>query len=261
MSILTQHKLNHLLQIWPKNAVFLASYLRQLGYSNQLLVRYKKSNWIRSVGRGAYTRQEDRITLEGSLYALQVQAGLSTHQGGKHALSLLGKAHYIELNRQRVDLFGGPHEQLPAWFKNQEWDFKRLNYFISSFLPRELGLATIEVKEFHLKISTAVRAIMECIYLAPDRQDLMECLQLMQGLNNMRPKVVQEMLENCKSIKVKRLFLYFAEKAGHDWLNRLNTEKIDLGSGKRSLGKGGVFIPKYQITVPPEIASYDSEVL
>jgi Transcriptional regulator, AbiEi antitoxin, Type IV TA system len=49
---------------------------------------------------------------------------------------------------------------------------------------------------------------------------------------------------------VKRLFLYIAEKTGHHCFNHLDVTKIDLGKGKRSIVKNGVFVNKYGITVP-----------
>ena len=76
---------------------------------------------------------------------------------------------------------------------------------------------------------------------------------MMEGLNNLRPKSVQKLLEDCTSIKVKRLFLYMADKAKHEWLNFVELDKVDLGSGKRSIVSDGVYIPKYQITVPKEL--------
>ena len=106
-------------------------------------------------------------------------------------------------------------------------------------------------------VSSPARAMLECLYLAPEKQELLECFELMEGLNNLRPKVVQELLEQCTSVKVKRLFLYLADKAGHEWLQYLDLQKIDLGSGKRSLVKNGVYVAKYQITVPKELAEHD----
>ena len=52
---------------------------------------------------------------------------------------------------------------------------------------------------------------------------------------------------------MKRLFLYLAEKAGHQWVSYLDIERIDLGSGKRAIVNGGTYVPKYQITVPKEL--------
>jgi hypothetical protein len=91
-----------------------------------------------------------------------------------------------------------------------------VNYFGSFFLPPKTGLRTIEHSAFSLQISNPIRALLECLYLIPKKQEFVECYEIMEGLNNLRPKQVQELLEQCTSIKVKRLFLYMAEKAGHD---------------------------------------------
>ena len=95
--------------------------------------------------------------------------------------------------------------------------------------------------------------MLECLFLMPKKQELIECYQLMEGLNNLRPNLVQNLLENCTSIKVKRLFLFLAERAGHSWVKHLNIDKIDLGSGKRSIVKNGVYNSKYKITLPKEL--------
>ncbi len=102
--------------------------------------------------------------------------------------------------------------------------------------------------------------MLECLYWAPQRQELIECFELMEGLNNLSPKQVQMLLENCNSIKVKRLFLYMAEKAAHSWFNYLDFESIDLGSGKRSIVKNGVYIEKYKIVIPKELEEYGRNI-
>jgi hypothetical protein len=108
---------------------------------------------------------------------------------------------------------------------------------------------------FSIKVSSPARAIMECLYLAPEKFDLVECYELMENLNDLRPTLVQELLEACTSIKVNRLFLFMAEKLNHSWYKHLNLSKVNLGKGKRSLVKDGVYISKYQITVPKKLVS------
>ena len=78
-----------------------------------------------------------------------------------------------------------------------------------------------------------------------------------EGLGTLRADVVQSLLEQCASVKIKRLFLHFAEKHNHAWFKVLNLSKVSLGSGKRALIAGGRLDPKYLITVPfaPETAS------
>jgi hypothetical protein len=57
------------------------------------------------------------------------------------------------------------------------------------------------------------------------------------------------LLEKCNSVKVKRLFLYFAELSNHSWFKRLDLSKIDLGKGVREVTKGGKYNQKYNIII------------
>lgn len=252
MSTEVGSKINKLLNSQPQGIVMLSSWLANQGYSYDLQQRYKKGNWLYPIGVGAVIRTNDKVGYEGAVYALQRQGNLSIHPGGRTALSLLGKAHYLELKTNKVVLFGSGGERLPAWFKKYNWGVKA-EYHETSFLPKEAGLTELEVKNFSIKISNAARAIMECLYLAPQTQDLVECFELMEGLNNLPPTQVQTLLENCQSVKVKRLFLYMAEKAKHSWFTYIDISKVDLGKGKRSIVKNGAFVDKYGITVPKEL--------
>jgi hypothetical protein len=251
MSTDTKSKINNLLNDTPHGTVLLSFWLSEKGYSLDLQKRYKKSAWLESIGTGALKRSGDDVDYHGGIYALQNQAALTVHVGGRTALSLQGRAHYIDMAGGRAVLFGGKKESLPAWFKNKNWE-TRIDYYTTSFLPADMGLVDLERKNFSVKVSSPARAILECLYLAPKHQEFFECYELMEGLNNLRPKSVQELLENCSSIKVKRLFLYIAEKLEHPWLDFVDLSKVDLGSGKRSLVKNGVYIDKYKITVPKE---------
>lgn len=246
-------QLNKLLQMIPQGAVILSSWLSAQGYSHDLQKRYKKSQWLQSIGSGAIIRTGNRVDYHGGLYALQAHAGLSVHVGGRTALSLLGRAHYLEMAAGRIVLIGGPTEKLPSWFNSYDWQTK-VAYFRTSFLPPHIGLMDWGVHDFTTKISTPARAMLEALYLAPKHQELVECYELMEGLNNLRPEIVQTLLEHCRSVKVKRLFLYLAEKCQHHWLEFIDLTNIDLGSGTRSLVKKGVYIGKYKITVSKELA-------
>jgi len=205
-------------------------------------------------------RAGDRVGYEGAIYALQEQTGSTVHPGGRTALAFLGKAHYLEMETKRAIVFGSQGEKLPVWFEKHDWGV-RLEYYQTFFLPPDLGLTKVVLKNFSIRVSNAARALMECLYLAPEKQDLIECYQLMEGLNNLRPDLVQTLLEKCRSVKVKRLFIYLAEKAGHSWLGYLKLDRIGMGRGKRSIARGGVFVEKYQITVPRELEYYERSSL
>ena len=245
---------------YPHGVVLLSAWLGKEGYSLDLLKRYKDSKWLESIGSGALKRHGDRIGYEGGLFALQKQSGLNIHAGGKTALSILGKSHYLELSAKKVVLFGAENEKLPAWFKNYDWGIS-VEYHALKFLPTEVGLVDFELNSFSIKVSGAARALMECLYLAPKKQNLLECYELMEGLNNLRPDHVQSLLEKCGSVKVKRLFLYLAEKADHSWLEYVDLGKVNLGSGKRSIVDNGVYDNKYRITIPKELGKHGRKKL
>lgn len=249
-----ESKLNTLLSTQPSGIVLSSAWLAEQGYSLDLQKQYKKSQWFDSIGTGALIRHGDQVDYLGGTYALQSQLGLSVHPAGKTALSLQGKAHYLELSTKKAQLFGGKDENLPLWFKKRDWGLG-IECKLTSFLPSELGLVEIEHKSFKVKVSSPARALMECLYLAPKSQPLLEVFELMEGLNNLRPAMVQKLLEGCTSVKVKRLFLYLADKADHDWLNYINLDKVYLGSGKRAIVSDGVYISKYQIMVPKDLAA------
>ena len=249
MSTEKKFKLNSLLATQPPGIVLCSAWLAARGYSLDLQKRYKKSQWFDSIGTGALIRHGDQVDYLGGIYALQTQLGLSVHPAAKTALSMLGKAYYLQLAARSAQLFGGREDNLPRWFKKRDWGV-RLDCKLSSFLPPDLGLVDVKHKSFKVKVSGPARAIMECLYLASGSQPLMEVYELMEGLNNLCPATAQKLLEACASVKVKRLFLYLADKAGHEWLDYIKSDKVDLGSGKRAIVKDGVYVPRYQITVP-----------
>mgnify|MGYP005865560261 CR=1 FL=1 len=247
------NKINRLLSSQPSGIVLTSTWLKDQGYSLELQKQYRKSKWFEAIGTGAMIRHGDKVDYLGGVLALQNQLGLSIHPAAKTALAIQGKAHYLEFSNLQVQLFGSRKDTLPLWFKNRDWGVN-VECKLTSFLPPKLGLVEIEHKTFTILVSSPAKAIMECLYLAPRAQSLLETYQLMEGLNNLRPKTVQTLLEACSSIKVKRLFLFMADKAGHDWLNYLQLENVDLGSGKRALVSDGVYISKYQISIPKELA-------
>lgn len=253
MSTNSDSKLKKLLDLHTPGTVLLASWLEKQGISRSLQARYRRSGWLASVGSGAFKRPKEELTWQGGLRALQAQAGLQIHPGALTALTLHGFAHYLRLDPSIVFLFSARGVKLPAWFRKHDWG-SALQHVPTSLLPLEVGLVDHEEKTFSIRLSAPERAMLECLYLAPQELDLQECFHVMEGLANLRPIVVQQLLEQCTSIKVKRLFLYLAERAGHQWLNFVNLSAVDLGNGVRSLCKGGVHVAKYNLVVPQSLA-------
>lgn len=232
----------------------LSGWLADHGYSYTLQQRYRAGNWLEAIGTGAMIAAGDAVRFEGAVYALQVQAGYDAHPGGRTALAMQGKSQYLELGKGAVaTVFTTKGERLPQWFRNGEWGV-RLEVVGSSFLPSGLGLVDHGVGAFSIKVSGTARAMLEAVYQADSHESIVEAADLMENLNGIRPDVAQELLERCSSARVKRLFLFLAKRAGHVWARKLDTSRIDLGRGKRSLVRNGVFDRDFLITVPRELA-------
>ncbi|HUX55760.1 MAG TPA: type IV toxin-antitoxin system AbiEi family antitoxin [Bacteroidales bacterium] len=254
MATQNETKLKILVRNLEPGTIVLAHWLEELGISRSLLNHYLHSGWLEAVGRGAYKRPNDNVKWIGGIYSLQNQAKLNIHIGATSALSILGLSHYFRLGKETVYLFSPYRVKLPKWFDDYDWG-TLVNHQQTSFIPEIVGLVKQDVKNISVKISSPERAIMECLYLSPKKLDLIECYHLMEGLVNLKPKLVQELLDTCNSVRVKRLFLYLAEKVNHQWLNFLDNSNIDLGNGNRRISENGVYISKYQITIPRELAA------
>jgi hypothetical protein len=246
-------KINRLIQSTQKGLVLLSTWLVSEGYPHELQQRYRKGGWLKSIGKGAMLKNGDELVLSGAISALQKQANLDIHIGGRSALEMSGVAHYLQINLNEITLFTKDKSSLPLWFFNNQWDKKPIIFTASLFDRDETGLIAYQDGELTMNISCAARAMMECLSLCPNQFSLIEAYELIEGLTSLRPTLVQTLLEQCKSVKVKRLFLHFAEKSGHSWFRYLDKQVINLGSGARGLVNEGAYVSKYQLVLPKEL--------
>lgn len=246
------NKINHLLKVWPAGTVGTAHWFEEQAVYRQLAQCYRKSNWIDRLGHGAFIRSGDTVGWEGAVFAVQEQLRLPVYVGGKTALQMQGYGHFLQLGKKPpVFLFGDPGKKLPLWFDTFRTKVD-LHYVMANLFSgkKPVGLTKKSMGTFEITLSSPERAILEMLYLVPQEESFEEASLLMGGLNTLRPQLVQTLLEQCRSIKVKRLFLYLAEKQNLPSVKKINTSRINLGKGKRSLVKGGRFDSKYQISVP-----------
>jgi hypothetical protein len=242
-----------LFKVLQPGGLVTADWLERVGISRDLRKYYLKSGWLESIGRGAYKKPGDSVEWSGALHAIQIQTQTQVHVGGLSALELQGFSHYFRMHHETLQLFSPLRTKLPKWFVNYNWKLD-VQHYQSSFLPPQCGIEAMEKKQMLINVSTPERAIMECLYLAPQKLDLVECYHLFEGLVNLKPKLLNELLTNCSSVKVKRLFLFLAEKTNHQWFQYLDISQIALGTGNRMLEEKGVYIAKYLISVPKELA-------
>jgi len=261
MNIQKPSKLNFLLQEWPKGTVAVQPWLNTHGISRQLVDSYRRHNWLERIGVGAYIRVGDNVGWQGAIFALQHGYGYQFHLAAKTALTCQGLSHYLPMGpMQNIELMKSSSEShvLPKWIDKF---FKDKNQFIlyerNLFDNEQHGLTKVYDAQIPMIVSSPERAIMECFSLAPKYGSLSSCYSLLEGMSSLRPKLVQSLLEECRSVKVKRLFMLFSEVLNHKWHGRLNKNKMNFGSGKRVIGEGGYYYSEYQLSMPFDLNTYE----
>ncbi len=242
-------------QVEPRG-VMNTSWLERQNVSRTEQVMYVRSGWLERIATGVYRFANAMPTLFGALSSCETQVGLPYRIAASTALELHGYTHYVAMGKPQAFVATPIERHLPKWMKEYDWD-RELREFSTNVFDGEIGAMRIESDGVSLCASSAELAIMECLLLTPSHFNLMDVYHLMEMLTTLRPKLLTQLLEGCSSVKVKRLFLYMAEKANHRWFHQLDLSNVTLGSGPRSFEKGGVKIAKYNIIVPRELADYE----
>ncbi len=246
-----KNKIKRLVAQWPRGTAHTSSFLHAAGYGYDLLAKYKKNGWIISVGRGAWRLNGDKVDWPGAVYAVQKELELPIHVGGKTVIEERGHGHYGVMGRKKCCLFAPKGTRLPGWFASHDWGIE-LQYAATDLFSSDLKETLLDQTfgQISCNASTLERAVFEMLYFIPARQGFDEAQKIMDGLLTLRPKLIQVLLENCRSVKVKRVFMVLAEEAKAPWLEDLDLDKIDFGRGDRQFVRDGVWNKKYQLTVP-----------
>lgn len=233
----------------------LTSWLEALGFNRSELTDYVESGWLERLSTGVYRFAGDVPSLLGILASYGSQSNLKYHIGGATALELKGFSHYVSMGKPKAMVYAPVRPSLPKWIADADLDMQLVS--VSTGIFGEYGIEQVDYQGMPIMVSSPERAIMECLSLVPKHYNLMDVFYLFEMLTSLRSSVVQQLLESCSSVKVKRLFLYMAEKSRHRWYHKLDTSRISLGSGIRSFEKGGVRISGYDIIIPKELADYE----
>lgn len=254
MSVATTSKLNKLLSESLPGGLLFAGWLRNEGYSSQLLKKYRDSGWLEGLARGVMYRRNDNLSALTAIYCYNHQTGSNARVAAHSALELLGFSHYVPMGKPRLTV-AFESGSVGDWVKSDKFDMTIVPFHTEIF-KKPLTQAHRN-NNYTLKISSPEQAFLECLLLVPDQYNYMDLYYIMEQLTSLNPENVQIALEGTSSQRVKRMFLYMAEKAGHYWFDMLDVDKIDLTSSKMKLVDNGVYISKYRITVPKELNDYE----
>jgi hypothetical protein len=254
-------KLNHLERTLPEGLLVDASWMERHGYSTGLRSQYVSAGWLVQPVRGTFKRPLGELSWQKVVVSLQKLLGSDLVVGGRTALEAQGFSHYLSATGPSTVHLYGVHTP-PGWLTKlplkEKFRFHRSQVLFKT-LAGAGGLQAGTLRhapgpsEWPLIMSTPERALLELLDQLPRHESFHQVDMLVEGLRTLSPRRLQMLLADCKSIKVKRLFFWFAERHQHTWLQQIDRAGINLGTGKRMLVKGGKLDPKYLITVPDDL--------
>lgn len=274
----TTKKLNWLEKNLPEGLLVDAAWLTKHGYSSSLRSQYVAAGWLEQPARGVFRRSRGTLRWEQVVISLQTLLEVPIIVGGRTALELQGYAHFLAQETAEVHLYGV--KPWPTWpnklplntrfvFHNSGRLFRNdpitrgltsLNWNLKTHQGASADPVHAGIKvqpwghwDWPLTLSTPERALFELLDELPRRESFHQVDKFMEGLVNLSPRRLQKLLEDCSSVKVKRLFFFFADRHAHSWLKRIDRSSIDLGKGRRMLVRGGKLDPTYGITVPKDL--------
>jgi len=241
-------------QVLPDGLLVDRKWLKDKGFKRPTVDYYLRSGAIAAVARGVYRRPGPPLKWQHVVYSLQV-LGYAVHIGGRTAMELQGMAHYLPVRgMQHIWLYGT--KKMPAWVNRLDMNcrFTLGSSHLLTQLP-EAALTTLPFGhwDWPLHCARPELALLEILADVHTADDFEPVDKLFESATTLRPNVLMKVLMACNQVKAKRLFLWLADRHGHAWFKKLDTDNIDLGSGKRMLIKGGRLVPRYQITVPAEM--------
>lgn len=254
MSIANISKINQLLQNAVPGGLLFSDWLRKEGYSSQLLKRYRESGWLQSLTTGVMFRNNEKLSALASIHCFNFQCNGNLRIGAHSALELYGFNHYVPMGKPKLVVFF-PTAAIPGWVSSDKFDM--------AIQPLHTGVfknplsKVLRLDNLTLQVSTPEQAFMECLHLVPRKYNYMDLYYIMEQLTSLDPERVGEVLKNTSSQKVKRMFLYMAEKAGHYWVEMIDFKDIELSSSKLQLVEHGTYVAKYKITVPKDLYEYE----
>jgi hypothetical protein len=275
MNVQNGNKLNQLERALPEGLLVDAAWMEARGYYRSLRSHYVAAGWLEQPARGVFRRPRGSVGWEQVVVSLQSLLKFPVSVGGWTALERQGYAHYLPQSHKYIHLYSD--KRLPSWVSKLSMEEKIVAHNRQRFLPgiklptEEYPLSVVQYAdnqalsvaglrmtlwgqwEWPLLMSAPERAILEMLDELPKSESFHLADVTMEGLVNLSPRRMQKLLEVTTSIKVKRLFLFYADRHQHSWLKHIKRDNIDLGTGKRMLVKGGKLDPHYQITVPKDL--------
>jgi len=227
-------------------------WLKDNGFNRPAVDYYLRSGKLEAFARGIYRKSGPPLKWQSVVYSLS-KLGYPIHVGHLTALTYHGFQHFLALgNGTQICLYSG--KKLPAWIHAGLVKQAFLDMPRNPFAGSMTGIVEVPFGtwDWLISYSTPERAFLELLSTLSNTDQIQSVKILFEAATNFRPALIQTLLEECRQVKAKRLFLWLAREQKHVWYKHIDRTKIDLGTGKRQIAKGGMMDEEFSITVPRE---------
>ncbi len=240
---MAKDKLKRLFTTVPAGEPLSSRRLAALGISADLAVAYERSGWLQRLARGVYCRAGDTPELGGCLLVLRESlAGL--HVGGRTALEWHGLVA-APAKPGPLTLYGWNIGQLPAWFTSRFPASYRRKRLLREPADWPLQVAALPGRLAVAAVSSPERALLELFSEVGVGVPLDEARRVAAVAGALRGTVLQELLQQCRSVKTVRLCVTAGQEFAHPWYADLVRATLPRGSASPWVGRsadGGLLV-------------------
>lgn len=216
---------------FPRGGPFDTAMLEGLGISCALAYEYVKSGWLEKLGRGVFMFAADELKREPTLHFLESRVpGL--HIAAKTALAWHGFRHHVPA-RETTILWGDRRTSLPAWFTDRFPSRYSSSRLFEGSLEPGFGIAPLPDSPEGPPVSGPERALLEMLSEVGVHQEVDEARDIMEGVRQLRTRVLKQLLQSCRQVKAARLCVIWARELALPWAEQARLAAAGkMGSGR-----------------------------
>lgn len=214
---------------------------------------YVRSGLLSSFARGIYHRKSDYNLTWQEVVASLTDLGYQAHVGGASVVRESGLEHFVSVSDSATSISLYSAELLPKWLGDtpvKETLTETKQSWLKKLPDSVYRTQTFGQWDREIKYATLELALLEQLVDAKSEAELVAIDRLLEGMANLSPTRLNELLRLCPNVKAKRLCGWLLQRHDHAWIKRIEWDAVALGKGKRSIIKGGRYNDQWQITVP-----------
>lgn len=185
-------------QALPEGLLVDRAWLQQRGFDRPAIDHYLRSGKLDAAARGLYRKPGPTLKWQNVIYSLS-ELGYRVHVGHLSALAFHGFQHFLEVRPEaEVRLYGD--SRLPKWVNALSIPSKLVEMTRSPFEAFDLGIEEIPFGTWDWPIRHAgpERAFLELTSTVTTSEEIRRAERLMEGAVNLRPALLQSLLEECR---------------------------------------------------------------